>query len=249
MRRHLATNKNGLLIFAALTFCALATAAHPADAGVFADKYAKLGGSNGPLGVPTSAIYKCKDGVGLYQNFTRGALYYHPSFGDAYAVYGGIYQKWVSLGAEGGFLGYPYIDETGSSDGVGRFNHFQNGSIYWTPSTGAHEIHGAIRQRWAEMGAEKAFGYPVTDETKTPDGVGRYNHFSAGGSIYWTPNTGAHEVYGAIRVKWASMGWEKSFLGYPLTGEQDVAGGGRINYFQGGTIYWTPQGGAVAYRR
>src|SRR5207302_49498 len=83
-------------------------------------------------------------------------------------------------------------------DGVGRYNHFQGGSIYWTPGTGAHEVHGAIKDKWASMGWERSFlGYPVTDETGTPDGVGRYNHFQ-GGSIYWTPSIGAYEVHGAI---------------------------------------------------
>ena len=51
-------------------------------------------------------------------------------------------------------------------------------------------------------------GYPVTDETITPDGRGRYNHFQYG-SIYWTPFTAAHETHGAIRERWASLGWDK----------------------------------------
>ena len=62
-------------------------------------------------------------------------------------------------------------------------------------------------------------GFPVTDELGTPDGRGRFNHFE-GGSIYWTPQTHAHEVHGAIRDKWASMGWERSRLGYPIGDEK-----------------------------
>ncbi|GAB16036.1 hypothetical protein ARGLB_105_00010, partial [Arthrobacter globiformis NBRC 12137] len=44
-----------------------------------------------------------------------------------------------------------------------------------------------------------------------------YSHFSGSGgaSIYWSPKTGAHEVHGAIRAKWAALGWEKGPLGYP----------------------------------
>jgi uncharacterized protein with LGFP repeats len=49
-------------------------------------------------------------------------------------------------------------------------------------------------------------GYPTTDELSTPDGIGRYNHFDKAGSIYWTPGTGAHEVYGAIRQRWSALG-------------------------------------------
>src|SRR5674536_378828 len=74
----------------------------------------------------------------------------------------------------------------GTPDGVGRYNHFsKGGSIYWTAATGAHEVHGNIRAEWAATGWETGpTGYPVTDELGTPDGVGRFNHFSKGGSIY-----------------------------------------------------------------
>jgi uncharacterized protein with LGFP repeats len=106
-------------------------------------------------------------------------------------------------------------------------------------------VIGAIRGKWLQLGGSASFlGEPLTDETTTPDGVGRFNHFQ-GGSIYWTPTTGAHEVHGAIRDKWASMGWERSSLRYPTSDEQAVPGG-RRGYFQGGFINWTPAGGAIA---
>ena len=38
---------------------------------------------------------------------------------------------------------------------VGRFNHFENGSIYWTPAIGPHEVHGLIRDFWAKQGWER----------------------------------------------------------------------------------------------
>lgn len=164
--------------------------------------------------------------------------------GVPYIVYGAIRAKWDSLGAETGFLGNPQTDELSTACGGGRFNHFDGGSIYWTPATGAHEVHGAIRSKWASLGWECSFlGFPLTDESVTPDGVGRYNHFQ-GGSVYWTPATGAHEVHGAIRDKWASLGWERSALGYPTSDEQAL-GTGRISYFQHGYIYWFSFLGAV----
>ncbi|MBL8208728.1 MAG: M4 family metallopeptidase, partial [Blastocatellia bacterium] len=135
--------------------------------------------------------------------------------GVPYIVYGAIRAKWDALGAETGFLGLPTTDELSTACGGGRFNHFAGGSIYWTAATGAHEVHGSIRSKWASLGWECSFlGFPLTDESRTPDGVGRYNHFQ-GGSVYWTPATGAHEVHGAIRDRWASLGWERSALGYP----------------------------------
>src|SRR5919112_1138644 len=128
----------------------------------------------------------------------------------SFAVYGAIGEKWGQLGREGGFLGAPLTDETGTPDGVGRYNHFEGGSIYWTPETGAHEVHGAIRELWSGLGWEQSFlGYPTTDESDTAGGRGRFNHFE-GGSIYWSPETGAHEVHGAIRDLWFSLGAETS---------------------------------------
>ena len=87
-------------------------------------------------------------------------------------------------------------------------------------SAGAFEVHGAIREKFLSLGAEASIlGYPTTDESGTPDGVGRFNHFQ-GGSIYWTPNTTAHEVHGLIRDRWASLGWERNpQLGYPIGDE------------------------------
>ncbi|MGH2557533.1 MAG: LGFP repeat-containing protein [Thermomicrobiales bacterium] len=149
------------------------------------------------------------------------------------------------MGWEQSFLGYPLTDETATSDSIGRFNHFQGGSIYWTPDTGAWELHGAIRDKWASLGWESSpLGYPTTDEAPTLDGVGRFNHFQRG-SIFWSPTTGAWEVHGDILGKWASLGWERSWLGYPTSDEQDFPDGGRANTFQGGAIYWWPDTGPI----
>ncbi|MCZ2850314.1 DUF3152 domain-containing protein [Modestobacter sp. VKM Ac-2978] len=154
-----------------------------------------------------------------------------------------IEQVYRALGQAGGLLGPPVTWELSTPDEVGRYQHYagQGGaSIYWTPGTGAHEVYGAIRNRWAELDWEQGpMGYPITGERATPDGVGRYNHFSrpSGASIYWTPSTGAHEVYGAIRNRWAKLDWEQGPLGYPVSGEYDVEGGRRSD-FQGGSIVW-----------
>lgn len=211
---------------------------------VVTQKYRSLGGNNGFLGRPMHGIRIPPDGKGRYQYFEGGAIYWHPATG-VHEIHGEILNKWQSLRWEQGFLGYPLTDESSTPDGAGRFNHFQGGSIYWHPTTGAHEVHGAIRGKWANLGWEQGFlGYPRTDERITPDGYGRYNHFQ-GGSIYWTSRTGAHAVDGAILRKWASLGWERSILGYPTSDEARIAGGrGRVNEFQRGKIYWFPETGA-----
>lgn len=74
-------------------------------------------------------------------------------------------------------------------DGRGRFWHATNGSIYWSPETGARTVRGLIRQRWAAMGWERgALGYPMTDEITTYDGLARVSKFQ-GGQLIWRPWT------------------------------------------------------------
>lgn len=124
----------------------------------------------------------------------------------------------------------------------GYWQRFERGYVYWSPTTDAHAVLGAIFDMWADLGREQGMlGFPTTDELPTPDNRGRFNHFQ-GGSIYWTPQTGAQEVHGLIRDKWASMGWERSFLGYPVSAEKPYDHG-RISEFEHGRIIWTPAGG------
>lgn len=120
--------------------------------------------------------------------------------------------------------------------------------VFDKASETAYHVYGAIYERWIALGG-LAWGVPNTDELGTPDGVGRFTHFNSGtASIYWTPQTGAHAIYGDIRARWAELGWERSYLGYPTSGEEAFADGGRANDFQNGGIYWWPDTGAIDLR-
>jgi uncharacterized protein with LGFP repeats len=170
-----------------------------------------------------------------------------------FTVFGAIEQKWLSLGGAAGLLGAPLSNESPTFDGAGRAQTFKGGIISWHPTIGPHEVHGAILARWLELGREK-FGHPITDESPCVANIGRFNHFrglqfpgSPESSIYWSPATGPHDIFGAIRDKWASMGFERSVLGFPTTSEHDQPGGGRTQRFQGGVITWTPGGGAAEH--
>ena len=208
-----------------------------------AQHYLTLGGQFSLLGPPITPEVPTPDGVGEYERFVNGYIYWSPYTG-AHEVHGAILAHWAALGYERSIEGYPTTDETGTPDGIGRYNHFQDGSIYWTPQTGPWEVHGAIQGHWAALRWEASVvGYPVTDELGTPDGIGRYNHFQYG-SIYWTPQTGAWEVHGAIQGHWAALRWEAGALGYPVTDETGTPDGiGRYNHVPSGSIYWTPQTG------
>lgn len=220
-----------------------ATGSHFMEGPILAH-YLELGGP-AALGFPYVDETPTADTIGRYNHFNRPdgvSIYWSPATG-AHEVQGAIRDKWIELGWET-VVGYPLTDETTAADGVGRYNDFSNVSIYYTPETGAHEILGDIRAKWQELGGVNAFGYPITDELTTPDGVGRYNHFSSNTSIYWTPATGAHLIGGAIRDTWASLGWENSPLGYPISDEYDIPGG-RRNDFQHGNITWNASNGTT----
>ncbi|MFI6300342.1 PQQ-dependent sugar dehydrogenase [Amycolatopsis thailandensis] len=217
-------------------------------------KYLALGGHK-EFGPPATDELTTPDTTGRYNDFPlwpgkmQSSIYYTVNTG-AHPVFGRIRVKWKALGAEAGELGYPATDELPTPDGIGRFNHFsKNASIYWTTQTDAHAIWGRIRVRWEALDWEKGpLGYPTTDETSTSDGVGRFNHFTKSGSIYWSMQTDAHAVYGAIRRRWEELGWERSYLRYPTSDEFSVSGG-RQNNFEGGYVFWNASSGAVTDRR
>ncbi len=150
---------------------------------------AQLGGAPGAevSGLETA-------GVGDRIRYQNGTIYAIPGAEPAW-VHGAIEARYNSFGGSQGWLGLPRTDELGTPDGRGRYNHFEHGSIYWTPTTGAFEVHGAIRDKWSELGWETGFlGYPLSDESPAPAGPGRFNVFE-GGSVFWTPAAGAFELH------------------------------------------------------
>ncbi len=127
----------------------------------------------------------------------------------------------------------------------GHRRRFQNADVYYSPPTGAHEIHGDIRRKYDSRGGpDSDLALPVTDETSTPDGVGRYNYCSGNGSIYWHPRTGPMTVRGGIRARWGQTGWERGSYGYPTSDEMNINQSPWQWYsdFQNGVIFFEGSG-------
>lgn len=153
------------------------------------DKWRELPWLGAPVDTGAgSAEMAMPDGRGRARDFEHGSIYWTPEHG-AHEVHGDIRVKWAQLGGHRGFLGYPVTDELPCGPGAGRFNHFEGGSIYWRQDIGAHEVHGAIRDLWAQLGwQDSRLGYPVSDEHGPPDRrASRFQH----GTITWTPTGGA----------------------------------------------------------
>ena len=76
-----------------------------------------------------------------------------------------------------------------------------------------------------------------------PDGRGRVNAFQ-NGMIYFTPQTGAHAVRGAILDEWARQGYENGPLGYPVLSEVATPSKpGVVQGFEIGAMYYSPEHG------
>ena len=163
----------------------------PATVGEIDAKYRALGGCGAFLGKPTTAEQGTPDGIGRYSVFENGSIYWTAQLG-AFEVHGQIRDAWAALGWEAGLLGYPITDETTTPDTVGRYNVFQNGSLYWSPATGAHEVHGVIRDKYRDVGWEAGeLGYPTSDEYAVS--TGRRSDFQHG-SITWASATNTTTV-------------------------------------------------------
>jgi uncharacterized protein with LGFP repeats len=174
------------------------------------------------------------------QWFQKGRFYWRSGV-PAFAVYGAILGEYRVLGTVNSFLKFPTTDESPGANG-GRYNHFQGGSIFWTSSTGAHVVYGAIRAKWAALGWERGFlGYPRSDEVAVTGG--RASQFQ-GGNVYWSSTTGAHEVHGAILARYLSLGGTGSRLGLPVSDEYPITDGARSD-FQHGSLIWNRTTGVV----
>jgi uncharacterized protein with LGFP repeats len=102
---------------------------------------------------------------------------------------------------------------------------------------------GAIYARWQEMGGMKsALGAPTSPEAAAA-GSARYATFDKG-AMYWSPETGAQPVTGAIYDAWASLGYDRGALGLPTSGEIEEPQWVKQN-FQHGTLNFDREDGRV----
>jgi uncharacterized protein with LGFP repeats len=84
---------------------------------------------------------------------------------------GAIYARWEAMGGKDGPLGLPTTPES-AGDGDTRYATFERGAIYWSPSTGAQPLTGAIYQAWAALGFERgALGMPTSGEIQEPQWI------------------------------------------------------------------------------
>lgn len=169
--------------------------------GAIAAWYYGIDGIRGVLGVPTQVEMDAQLG-GRFQQFANGIMIWHPNTG-AHAIHGDILDRFWATGGECAW-GFPTMDEmqTGSPSPVtgeqGRYQYFEmpntdaKALMLWTPSTGAHVVHGAIRDYFGNHGLEAHFGFASSDELLWR-GIGRKQQFEQY-TLFWYPGEGVHAV-------------------------------------------------------
>jgi hypothetical protein len=126
--------------------------------------------------------------------------------------------------------------------GTGFRKRYRGCDIYYSEATGAHEVHGAIREKYKLLGeANGSLGLPTSDEQDAQDAEalgdqkGRFGKFEHG-AVYWSPRTGPRAIYRTDHLaRWASTGGEMGPLGYPVADTHAY----RSNGFNSLPVFWT----------
>ncbi|GAB3656741.1 hypothetical protein GCM10027589_16470 [Actinocorallia lasiicapitis] len=152
----------------------------------------------------THASRRAAAGIALFCAAIAGTVLVAPpsAHADGYycgqRVLGAIEGRYLAMGGPSGALGCPRTGELTNPDGYGRRTQFQNGTIYWSPNTGAWPVWGRIGDVWCSLGCERGpIGYPTSYEYRAPYGGEIWQNFRCGqlhyipslDSVGRTPNT------------------------------------------------------------
>ncbi|TQN41519.1 uncharacterized protein with LGFP repeats [Blastococcus colisei] len=118
---------------------------------------------------------------------------------------------------------------------------YTQGSIYWSPASGAAYVTGpSLGAYWNNGAVGGPLGYPIASSGNITGGAATAFQ---GGSIYWSSATGARVVTKDMLAAWWNSGGVSGPLGFPIADSAPVAGG-RATAFSGGSVYWSAGTGA-----
>jgi uncharacterized protein with LGFP repeats len=235
------------------------------------DKYEALGGpAASDLGFPTMNEVPGLAGpdsrVITFSASDKPLIFWTAAHG-AFVVRGAINAAWDKLGSSGGPLGVPVGDETYSGEVATQA--FSGGQVSWNRLTKAFttvppdlanqltdlqvpiDPTAAINMAWRAAGGPSGpLGAKQGDQHPVGDGLAQ--NF-AGGTIFFSPATGANAVESDILAEYQMLGGPTGDLGFPIANEAD--GGrkpaSRVSAFAAPdkpVIFWTPDHGAHVVR-
>jgi uncharacterized protein with LGFP repeats len=149
-----------------------------------------------------------------------------------------IARKYEELGGASGFLGKVVVPERANSDRRGRVARYEGGNIYWTATTGAHEVHGRILAEFSnQAGVNGPLKYPTSDTRRARDGKSSYSNFE-NGRIYDRGSAGVVTILKPHFTKHEEFGGVYGVLGYPRENARTSRDGkSRYQNFEKGRIY------------
>lgn len=139
----------------------------------------------------------------------------------------------------------------------GQAVNTDGGDIYWSSSTGAHIVYDglyglnqAIDTKYDALGGPGGLlGLPTQDMHGFEDDgvvIGIGQRFKWGMIFQKGEDSGiAHEVHGAILTRYFQLDCIRGDLGWPTSDEQS-APGGRVSYFENGSITWNASTGKTS---
>lgn len=147
------------------------------------------------------------------------------------------------VAAAAGWLGECLTGEYAVAGGTAQ--DFKGGRVYFTPGSGAYPVGGVFGPGYQAAGGPTGpLGLPTGEERALEDGRGRFQPFQ-NGALYWTPQTGAQMVRGAIFDEWGKQGFERGPAGYPTAPEAKTPSrDGAVQGFENGPFYYSQATGA-----
>ena len=246
-----------------------AICAHPvigahAVLGRIYEKWLRLGGQGGPLGLPSSD----RRGLGAphsYQNdfallgagavSSRGAIVSTDELGT-WGIWGLVHSRWVAEGAQHGPLGFPSSDVVVTPDGTSTFATFRplsgptdatGGGIVASLTFGVWALVGGFFDAWHadELGA-RVLGVPAGAEVgQVVGGVALRSQDFSTGAVYDSVVGVSCVLYGPILQQYLADGGPTSSLGLPTSSVTANQGGDEQATFQFGTLTYVPGSGVT----
>jgi uncharacterized protein with LGFP repeats len=213
--------------------------------------YGASGGSSGPLGWPTADQVCTSDGS-CSQTFQGGGLYRTATYG-AFAVYGGMFAHYTSMGGPSGSLGWPTGVAACAPSGS-CVQAFEAGVVTWTSGPGggtasapaAHRVDGAIGVTYTTMGGESGrLGSATSGVFRGLSGA--WQLFEGG--IIVAHGSTAVPVVGDGWAKYRDSGGPLGWLGLPVAASVSWSANatdGEYQDFENGIVYVSPGIGSAA---
>jgi len=178
-----------------------------------------------------------------------GATIYRSERHGTYLTRGGIGEYYELSGGTRGPLGFPRseeiaVGESANGSPAGYRQEFEGGAVYWSDSTGAVSINGAILQRYLASW-RSVLGFPIAEKEiieESPLGTTGVFQLFSNGAIYACEAYGARAVYGRFYRSFVAGSATIGLFGFPVSDRILLSDrkGGELRWYQpfeGGMIY------------